>query len=102
MARTSSVKFDNPTTSSDSLRATNAEVRRDRAGSTATTRSIATTATTTGTSSIGGGDGEDCVKDKRVKEWNKHFEVEQGEGVVCSEYGRVLEMRGVLKTRDVM
>jgi hypothetical protein len=83
MARTSSVKFDNPTTSSDSLRA--AEVRRDRAGSTATTRSTATTATTTGTSSIGG-DGEDCVKDKRVKEWNKHFEVEQGEGVVCSEF----------------
>jgi hypothetical protein len=87
MARTSSVKFDNPHSQPDSLRA--AEVRRDRAGSTATTRSTATTATTTtGTSSIGGttGDGEDCVKDKRVKEWNKHFEVEQGEGVVCSEF----------------
>jgi hypothetical protein len=83
MARTSSVKFDNPATSSDSLRA--AEVRRDRAGSTATTRSTATTATTTGTSSIGG-DGEDCVKEKRVKEWNKHFDVEQGEAVVCSEF----------------
>jgi hypothetical protein len=79
----SSVKFDNPHPQPDSLRA--AEVRRDRAGSTATTRSTATTTTTTGTSSIGG-DGEDCVKEKRVKEWNKHFEVEQGEGVVCSEY----------------
>lgn len=84
MSQRSSVKFDNPTTSSDSLRA--AEVRRDRAGSTATTRSTATTGTTTtGTSSIGG-DGEDCVKEKRVKEWNKHFDTEQGEGVVCSEF----------------
>lgn len=82
----SSVKFDNPHSHPDSLRA--AEVRRDRAGSTATTRSTvstATTTTTTGTSSIGG-DGEDCVKEKRVKEWNKHFDVEQGEGVVCSEF----------------
>lgn len=85
MARTSSVKFDNPHSQPDSLRA--AEVRRDRAGSTATTRSTLSTATTgtSATSSIGG-DGEDCVKDKRVKEWNKHFDVEQGEGVVCSEY----------------
>jgi hypothetical protein len=86
MSQRSSVKFDNP--HSDSLRA--AEVRRDRAGSTATTRSTATTATTTGTSSIGGGDGEDCVKEKRVKEWNKHFDTEQGEGVVCSEFFWVL------------
>jgi hypothetical protein len=87
MSQRSSVKFDNPHSHPDSLRA--AEVRRDRAGSTATTRSTATTATTTtGTSSMGGttGDGEDCVKEKRVKEWNKHFEVEQGEGVVCSEF----------------
>jgi hypothetical protein len=86
MSQRSSVKFDNPHSHPDSLRA--AEVRRDRAGSTATTRSTATTGTTTtGTSSMGGttGDGEDCVKDKRVKEWNKHFEVEQGEAVVCSE-----------------
>lgn len=84
MSQRSSVKFDNPHSQPDSLRA--AEVRRDRAGSTATTRSTATTATTTGTSSIGGGDGEDCVKEKRVKEWNKHFDTEQGEGVVCSEF----------------
>lgn len=91
MSQRSSVKFDNP--HSDSLRA--AEVRRDRAGSTATTRSTATTATTTGTSSIGGGDGEDCVKDKRVKEWNKHFDTEQGEGVVCSEFFWVLYIRNL-------
>jgi hypothetical protein len=64
--------------------------RRDRSGSSATARSsIYSTADTTNTSTLGGGDGEDCVKEKRIKEWRKHFQIEDGEGLVCSTSLRI-------------
>ena len=98
----SSVRFDpssppqsqQPQSSTTNLQI--AETRRDRSSSTATARSSTySVATTTGTDTTDGpGGSDDCVKEKRVKEWNKHFDVEGDEAVVCSEswLGRRLVM----------
>lgn len=53
---------------------------RPRSSSTATSRSTASTATST--TSLA--DGESCVKDKRVKEWQKHFNQDSDEQLQCS------------------
>ncbi len=59
-----------------------AKIKRSRAESLA--NSIASVDTVDSATTIGAEDVESCVTEKRVKEWQRHFDVDEDEELICS------------------